>query len=159
MDETLRQLGGLLLGAIPTVILLLFIIAAYRVLVHRPLERVLTERHERTEGAVERARADIAAAEAKTAEYEQRMREARATIFKAQEARRHLLVEQRAALLAEARSRAQKQVEEARAALQRDKVATQSSLQGEAQRLAAEIIRALLRPAATAPNPQAGGRP
>ena len=157
MDETLRQLGGLLLGAIPTVFLLLLVIAAYRVLVHRPLERVLGERHERTEGAVMRARADIAAAEAKTAEYEQRMREARATVFKAQEARRHLLIEQRSALLAEARNRAQKHVEEARAAVQRDQAVAQKSLEGEAQRLASEIIHTLLRPAVT-PERLAGGR-
>ena len=159
MDETLKQVGGLLLGAIPTVILLLLLFVAYRVLVHKPLGRVLGERRKRTEGAIERARADIAAAEAKTAEYEQRMREARATIFKAQEARRHLLVQQRAALLAETRARAQQHVEEARAALQRDKAAAQSNLQAEAQRLASEIIRALLRPASTAHTPVAGGQP
>jgi len=69
MDLILKQLGDLLLGAIPTVVLLLLLYGLYHVLVHKPLQRVLAERHTRTEGAVQRARADIAAAEAKTAEY------------------------------------------------------------------------------------------
>ncbi len=86
MDQTLRQVGELLLGSIPTIILLLLLYGIYVVLVHRPLGKVLAERRSKTEGAVEKARADIASAEARTAEYEQRLREARAVIFKSQEA-------------------------------------------------------------------------
>ena len=88
MDETLRQLGGLLLGSVPTIILLVLLDALYTTIVHKPLRRVLDERRSKTQGAVEKSRADIAAAEARTSEYEQRLREARATLFRAQEARR-----------------------------------------------------------------------
>src|SRR5438132_11620218 len=77
MDETLRQLGGLLLGSIPTIIFMVLVYSTYTVLVHRPLVRVLAERRRKTEGAMEKARADIAAAEARTAEYEQHVRAAR----------------------------------------------------------------------------------
>ena len=159
MNEILRQLGGYLLGAIPTIVLLLMVFAAYRALVHRPLARVLAERHSRTEGAMERARADIAAAEAKAADYEQRLREARTALFKAQEARRKQALEARTAALAEARAHAHKQVAEAREAMEKDKVSAQDRLQLEAGRLADEIIRAILRPATAAQNPVAGGRP
>jgi F-type H+-transporting ATPase subunit b len=159
MDEILRQLSGYLLGAIPTIVLLLVVFAAYRALVHHPLERVLAERHSRTEGAMEGARAAIAAAEAKAADYEQRLREARAALFKAQEARRKQALEARAAALAEARSLAQQKVREARAAIETDKVSAQEGLQVEAGRLAEEIIRAILRPAAAAQDPVAGSRP
>jgi len=159
MDEILRQLGGYLLGAIPTIVLLLMVFAAYRALVHRPLARVLAERHSRTEGAMERARADIAAAEAKASDYEQRLREARTALFKAQEARRKQALEARTAALAEARAHAHKQVAEAREAMEKDKVSAQDRLQLEAGRLADEIIRAILRPATAAQNPVAGGRP
>lgn len=159
MDEILRQLGGYLLGAIPTIVLLLMVFAAYRALVHRPLARVLAERHSRTEGAMEKARADIAAAEAKAADYEQRLREARTALFKAQEARRKQALEARTAALAEARAHAHKQVAEARESMEKDKVSAQDRLQLEAGRLADEIIRAILRPATAAQNPVAGGRP
>ncbi len=155
MDETLRQLGGLLLGSIPTIILLVIVFSLYLGLVHKPLTRVLAERHSRTEGAAEKARADIAAAEARTADYEQRLREARLAIFKAQEARRQKALQRRAALVAEARTRAQQQVQEAREGMERDKAIARRALEAEAGTLAAEIIRTVLQPA-IAPT-RAGG--
>ena len=69
MDLILKQLGQLLLGSVPTIVLLLTLYGLYHVLLHKPLQRILAERHSRTEGAVQKARADIAASEAKTAEY------------------------------------------------------------------------------------------
>jgi F-type H+-transporting ATPase subunit b len=147
MEETIRQLGGLLLGSVPTVILLLLLYVLYTLIVHRPLVRVLAERRAKTEGAVEKARADIAAAEARTAEYEQRLREARVAIFKAQEARRQQAMNARAAAVADARAKAQKQVEQARAGIQKDKADAQTALTGEAGKLAAAIIQTVLRPA------------
>ena len=86
MDPLLKQVGDLLLGAVPTVVIFLLLYAIYTSLVGNPLRRTLDERRKRTEGAVIKARADIAAAEAKTQDYEQRLREARLVIFKAQEA-------------------------------------------------------------------------
>jgi F-type H+-transporting ATPase subunit b len=147
MDETLRQLGELLLGAIPTVILVALLYALYANIVHKPLRRVLEERRSKTEGAVEKSRADIAAAEARTSEYEQRLREARATVFRAQEARRKAALEARTAAMNEARNKAQVQVQAAKAAIQKDRAAAQAGLQAEVQALAAEIMRRVLQPA------------
>jgi F-type H+-transporting ATPase subunit b len=147
MDETLRQLGELLLGALPTVILLALLYVLYTVIVHKPLGRVLEERRSKTEGAVEKSRADIAAAEARTTEYEQRLREARAKVFHAQEARRKAALDARSAALNEARNKAQVQVKAAKADIQKDREAAQNGLQAEAQTLAAEIIRRVLEPA------------
>jgi F-type H+-transporting ATPase subunit b len=147
MEETIRQLGGLLLGSVPTVILLLLLYVLYTVIVHRPLVRILAERRAKTEGAVEKARADIAAAEARTVEYEQRLREARVAIFKAQEARSQQAMNARAAAVADARAKAQKQVEQARAGIQKDKADAQTALTGEAGKLATAIIETVLRPA------------
>src|SRR5207247_11477738 len=89
MDEILALLGGLLLGSIPTLIFLVLLYGIYTGLVHKPLVGVLVERHAKTEGTVEKARADIAAAEARTAEYEQRLQEARAAVCKRLEMHRH----------------------------------------------------------------------
>jgi F-type H+-transporting ATPase subunit b len=147
MDETLRQLGELLLGAVPTVILVTLLYVLYTVIVHKPLGRVLDQRRSKTEGAVEKSRADIAAAEARTSEYEQRLREARATLFHAQEARRKIALDARTSALNEARHQAQAQVQAAKADIQKDRDAAQGALQGEAQSLAAEIMRRVLEPA------------
>ena len=62
----------------------------------------------------------------------------------------------RNAAIAEARTRAQSQIEEAKADIAKDKEAAQTGLQGEVGRLASEIIRTVLQPSrAQAP---AGGR-
>jgi F-type H+-transporting ATPase subunit b len=149
MDETLKQVGELLLGSIPTIIFMVLLYGIYSAVVHKPLVKVLAERRSKTEGAIEKARADIAAAEARTAEYEQRLREARITVFKNQEALRQQALQARAAAVAEARNRAQAQVEKARAAIEKDKVAAQAGLEAESGKLAAEIIRIVLRPGMT----------
>jgi len=148
MEQTLRQLGELLLGSVPTVILLAITYLLYLFLVYRPLTAVLAERRHRTEGAMEKARADIAAAEARTAEYEQRLREARQKIFKSLEDRRKQAARIRSEALNQAHARAREQVQEAREHLQQDKQQAITQLQSEAGRLAQEIVRTVLRPVA-----------
>ena len=150
MDETLQQLGELLLGSVPTVILLTLLYALYTLLVHKPLQRVLAERRSKTEGAIEKSRADIAAAEARTAEYEQKLREARAAVFRAQEARRQAALQARTSALNEARTRAQTQVLAAKKDIENDRAAAQAALQGEVAALAQEIVRRVLEPAQVA---------
>jgi len=155
MDETLRQLGGLLLGSVPTIFFVLAVYGIYTVLVHRPLVKVLAERHSRTEGAVEKARAAIAYAEARIADYEQRLREARLVIFRNQEAQRQKVLQARAEAVAQARSQAHAEVEAARTGIAQEKEHAQAELQAEAQNLASEIIKVVLEPALA--RPRAGG--
>ena len=133
----------------------LLLYAIYTTLVGNPLRRTLDERRKRTEGAVIKARADIAAAEAKTQDYEQRLREARMVIFKAQEARRQAAQKARSAAVAEARERAQQQIREAREAIGADIATARQGLQAESESLASEIIRTILKPSGAAPA--AGG--
>lgn len=151
MDTTLQQAGQLLLDAIPTVVLLLFLYAIYQNLVRKPLQKVLRERSERSEGAVQKARAAVAAADARTQEYEQKLRDARLAIYKAQEARRQQAQQLRAQALAEARTRAQEQIRQARQGIEQDMAAARTGLQGEVEQLANEIIRTILKPAGSAP--------
>ncbi len=155
MDTTLRQVGQLLLDAIPTVVLLLLLYAIYQYLLRKPMERVLAQRRERTEGAVAKARAEVATAESRTQEYEQKLREARLAIFKAQDARRQQAQQLRTQALAEARQRAQQQLKEAKLAIDKDMAEARANLQGETQRLASDIIRTVLKPAGA--TPAAGG--
>ena len=88
----------------------------------------------------------------RTQEYEQKLRDARLAIFKAQEARRQQAQQLRAQALAEARSRAQEQIREAKAAIEQDMAAARTGLQAEIDRLATEIIRTILKPAGAAPT-------
>jgi F-type H+-transporting ATPase subunit b len=147
MDETLRQLGELLLESIPTIFFFLTIYVGYRIIVHKPLLRVLQERYDKTQGAIEKARADVAAAEAKTAEYEQRLREAKIAVFRAMEARLSVAANARAEILNQAREQASAKLAEAKAAMEQDIQSAKGSLQADAERLASEVIAIVLRPA------------
>ena len=146
MEETLRQVGEIALGSIPTIILFLIVYAAYRFLVHKPMAKVLADRFDRTEGAVQKARADISAAEAKTSEYEQRIREARVAIFKAQESRRQVALNARTEASRVAREKASAQVAEARKRIGKEAEAAKAQLLPETERLANEVIRIVLKP-------------
>jgi F-type H+-transporting ATPase subunit b len=147
MEETLQQLRGLLLGSVPTIILLSCLYGLYAVIVHRPLQQALAKRRAMTEGAMEKSRADIAAAEARTAEYEQRLREARAAVFRAQEAQREAALQARINAVTTAREKAQAQVGAAKNDIEVDRTAAERTLQAEAENLAQEIIRRVLQPA------------
>ncbi len=80
MNLILNELGGLALGSVPTIVLFLLTIAAYSLLVQRPLSKILAERRALTSGAVEQAKGAISAAEEKMAVYEEKLRAAKAEI-------------------------------------------------------------------------------
>jgi F-type H+-transporting ATPase subunit b len=144
MDETLHQLEGLLLGSIPTILLFLFIVILYRFLVYGPLMRVLNERRERTEGAIEQANAATAAAAAKTQEYEAQLRAARSRIFQARQLKQQQWTRERDNAIAEAHAAAQRQVEEAKSALQAQTNAGHRTIEDSIDELANEILAAVL---------------
>ena len=144
MDEILRQLGQLALGSVPTIIIFLFLWVCYSIIVHKPLSRVLAERESKTTGAVKKAHADIAAAEQKTVQYEQRIREARLSVYKAQESRRQQVLEARTKAISEAREAAHRMVQRARVELEKEATVAKAKLQDEGSNLAAEILRIIL---------------
>lgn len=156
MDDTIRQLGELALGAIPTIVLFIVIWILYRLLVHNPLGRALAERRSKTVGAVEKAKSDVAAAEEKTAEYERKLGEARIAVFKTQEKFRQRILEERTIALAEARAAAETLVATKRKEIEKEAESVRAKVQAESSNLATEIIRMILR---TSPaSQQAGGR-
>jgi F-type H+-transporting ATPase subunit b len=144
MDQTLHQLEGLLLGSVPTIFLFLLIVILYRLLVYGPLTRVLNERRERTEGAIEQANAAMAAAAAKTQEYEAQLRAARSKIFQARQLKQQQWTRERDNAIAEAHAAAQRQVEEAKSALQVQTNASHATIKDSIDELANEILAAIL---------------
>ena len=144
MDETLHQLERLLLGSIPTIFLFLLLVILYRLLVYGPLTRVLDERRERTEGAIEQANAATAAAAAKTQEYEAQLRAARSRIFQARQQKQQLWNRERDNAIAEAHAAAQRQVEEAKLALQAQTEAGRRTIKDSIDELASDILAAVL---------------
>ncbi|MDR3762865.1 MAG: hypothetical protein P4M01_02085 [Acidobacteriota bacterium] len=156
MEQTLRQLGELLLGSVPTIILLLVLYGIYHFVVHKALVEVLAERRKRTQGAVEQARADIGLAAARADEYEAKLRDARLAIFKALDNRRKQALDARTAAVAVAREKAQQQVAAAKAQIEQDAASARATLGASSDAIASQIIQAVLS-AGSAPA-SVGGR-
>jgi F-type H+-transporting ATPase subunit b len=144
MQVLFQQLGGLFLASLPTLFLFIFLVIAYQVLVQGPLSRTLRERRARTAGAVEEADKAIAAAAAKTDDYANKLRQARAEVFRAREQRLQQAAQERESLLDQARKAATKKVLEARLALESEAKAAQAVVMASADQLAEQVVRAVL---------------
>ena len=144
MEEIVQQVGALLLGAIPTILLFVVLVTAYQLLVQGPLSRVLAERRARTQGAVENAQKAIAQAEAKAAEYAEKLRQARAEIFKMREQRAKQRSAEREAALDRARKAAGAKVSEARTEMDAETERARQTIQGSAGELANQVVQAVL---------------
>jgi F-type H+-transporting ATPase subunit b len=144
MQEIIEQVGNLLLGAIPTLILFILLVLAYQFLVQGPLSKTLALRRARTSGAVEEANKAIAAAEAKTADYANKLRQARAEIFRVREQRLHQWAQERDSVLDAARKKAVQRVLEAKLALDSEAEAVRRTLMASADQLAEQVVRAVM---------------
>lgn len=157
MSDVANELRDLFLSAIPTTLLFVVAWCAYRWIVHGKLVAVLAERRERTEGAAENARVAIAAAESRSAEYEQRIRDAQLAIYQDQEVRQRRQMEARAIQLATGRKAAYERVQAGQADLQEELAKAKAGLPSIVHSLAEQITRAVLRSAAV-PDSTAAGR-
>jgi F-type H+-transporting ATPase subunit b len=144
MDEILQQVGQFLLGAIPTALLFIVLVVAYQFLVQGPLTRTLKERRARTEGAIEEAHKAIATAEARAAEYANKLRRARGEILKIREQRVKQWNAERDAALDSARKAAGQKVSHAKAELETEAEGARRAIQASAGDLAGRVVRAVL---------------
>jgi len=144
MEEIFQQIGALLLGALPTMLLFAVLVIAYQLLVQGPLTRVLDERRARTQGAMENAQKAIAQAEAKTAEYAEKIRQARAEIFKLREQKAKQRNAEREAALDSARKAAGAKVSEVRAEMDAETERAKQTIHGTAGELANQVVQAVL---------------
>jgi F-type H+-transporting ATPase subunit b len=142
--DILQQLGGLVLGSVPTMIFFILLVILYGVLVRRPLEKTLAERRARTTGAVEQARGAISAAEAETQVYEDKLRAARAEVLAARERLLQQWHAERDAALGEARNAALGKVSIARKQIEDSAVIARQQIEGATEMLSSEILRAVL---------------
>lgn len=110
----------------------------------RPLEQVLQKRREATEGAREAAAASLKKASERAAEYEAKLREARAEIYREQAQVRVRWITEQAERVEEARKATHDQVQEAKNQLDQDLAAARVTLSAAAEHLAQEIASSLL---------------
>jgi len=148
MEEILKQVEGYLVGAVPTMLLFTSLVVAYQFLVQGPLTATLKERRARTTGALEDAQKAIERAEARATEYANKLRQARAEVYRAREARVKQWTAERDAALDVARHAAQEKVAEARTDLEAEAAQARRSIEASAGELARQVARAVLPAAA-----------
>lgn len=144
MEQTLQALGGILLKAIPTTLLLLVLHFYLKAVLFGPIERTLEKRRELTEGARQAAQSSLAAAERKAQEYEAKLREARAAVYKEQEETRRIWLTEQAAQIQKARQSAETTLRVAKESLAAEMAAARSALERTSATLADQIADAIL---------------
>jgi F-type H+-transporting ATPase subunit b len=132
-------------------VVFLLLVAAYGMLVRRPLDRILAERRARTQGAVEQARTAIAAAEAETTAYEDKLRAAKAEIFHARDQKLKQWNAEREAALAQVRQHTQERVRGARQEIEQSAQEARLYIAKQSDDLSTRVLNAVL-PAGVRPT-------
>jgi F-type H+-transporting ATPase subunit b len=145
MSDLVHQIGELFLRAVPVVIIVLIFYFLMRSLFFQPLLKVMAERDARTLGAQKAAEAAQAAAAAKEREYEEALKHARAIVYAEQEADRKKLMDERAAILKDARGKADAEVNAAKEHVAGEFASAKKEIQAASAQLAAEIARRVLQ--------------
>jgi F-type H+-transporting ATPase subunit b len=145
MQEIVHQLGELFLQAVPTVLIVLAFYLMLRALFFKPLLAVMAERDARTVGARKAAAAAEAAAAEKVKQYQEALKKARAQVYLEQEAARKKVLDERAALLKEARIKAAAKVAEGKEHTAKELAAALLEIKSSVEQLAAEIARRVLQ--------------
>ena len=120
------------------------------------MERVLSERHKRAEGARQEAEASRAAVQEKLRAYNDGLKKARAEIFTEQEAIRRRALDDRQTAINAARASAQNDLQVAKKSLAEDMEEVRAQLYRSSADLAGEIAETIL---AGGPSALSGSRP
>jgi F-type H+-transporting ATPase subunit b len=144
MEATLHDLGGLLLKAIPTLVLLLIVHFYLKWMFFRPLGDVLSQRRAATEGLREAADAALRKASEQASSIEAQLREAREQIYQAQEEARRRWIGEQAARLEEARHQSRELVHQSKLQLEAEVAAAKRDVAATTDALAEQIARSLL---------------
>ena len=141
----LHALGGILLRAAPTFLLVVLLHFYLKSMFFKPLKKVLDQRYAATEGARKLAETRLQEAAAKTAQYEAAVRAAKAEIYQAQDKLHKELQEREAEAVTAARRSADEAVKSAKALLAQDVEAARAALAADSDALANRIAESILR--------------
>jgi F-type H+-transporting ATPase subunit b len=144
MEQTLQALSGILLKAVPTILLLIVLHFYLKAMLFRPLQKMLSQREALTAGARKAAEASLAAAERKAGDYEAKFRDARAEVYREQEETRRVWLEDQAKQVAAGQARTAESLTVARKNLAGETTAAKASLVDTSAALADKIATTVL---------------
>jgi F-type H+-transporting ATPase subunit b len=154
--EIVNQLGELFLAAVPTVIIVFLFYFFLRWSFFTPMERVLSERRKRAEGARTEAEATLVTVHEKLRTYAETLRKARNEIFSEQESLRRRTLDERQATINSARAAAQTALQQAKKEIASEVAAAHKELEQTSGTLANEIAEAILAGISSGPGGSQG---
>jgi F0F1-type ATP synthase membrane subunit b/b' len=144
MDKTLHDLGGIVLNALPTFVLVLILAFFVKLLYLNPLEKVLAERFRLTEGARKAAEDSLKNADTKIAEYQDALNKVRNEIYLEQAAFLQKFREEQAALAHAVRVESDAHLAEIKLSIAEEADVARQHLESQADLLAGQIADAIL---------------
>jgi F-type H+-transporting ATPase subunit b len=154
--EIVNQLGELFLAAVPTVIIVFLFYLFLRWSFFKPMQQVLSERHQRAEGARVEAEASRVAAHEKQRSYSEAVKKARSEIFAEQEIQRRRTLDERQVTINAARATAQSVLQEAKKGIAADVKAARVEMERSSGDLANDIAEAILAGSPSGPGSSQG---
>ena len=154
--EIVNQLGELFLAAVPTVIIVFLFYLFLRWSFFKPMQQVLSERHQRAEGARIEAEASRVAAHEKQRFYSETVKKARTEIFAEQEIQRRRTLDERQVTINAARATAQSALQEAKKGIAADVKAARVEMERSSGDLANDIAEAILAGSPSGPGSSQG---
>lgn len=145
MEQTLHDLGGIVLQALPTFFLVLTLLIVVKFLYFNPLEKVLGERHRLTEGARKAAEESMRHADGRISEYEESLNRARAEIYAEQAEFLHSVQAGHAAQAQAVRTESEQRVAAMKQSLARQTEEARATLEAQSEILAGQIAEAILQ--------------
>jgi len=144
MDQILSTVGELLLKAVPTIVLFVFLYFFLKAMLFTPLAKVLAEREAKTAGARDSAAASLKRADEKNAAFESALRDAKGELYKEQEATRKQWMDDQAEQLKASKAKAEQMISEAKDELAVETQSAKASLAAQSEALADHIAKSLL---------------
>ncbi len=144
MEQTLQALSGILLRAVPTIILLIILHFYLKVMLFRPLQKTLKEREDLTEGARKAADQSLSAAEAKAQDFEAKFRDAKAAVYRDQEETRKVWLEDQAKQIAAGQTRSAEAMAAGHKAIEEEVAAAKQGLVETSAAMADKIANTVL---------------
>jgi len=143
MDATLQALVALLIKAIPTIAIFLFLVIYLQATYFKPIAKVLKERRDKTEGVKELAQRAFDSAGKRTSELERALQLARAEINQQHEQLRRQWAAEQAAAIAAARHKAEEKLAAARIAIAQEVERAKSEMDMNVEALSTSIVQSL----------------
>jgi F-type H+-transporting ATPase subunit b len=143
MEATLQALVALLIKAIPTIALFLFLVVYLNIVYFGPIARVLKARRDKTEVVKELAQKAFESAKEKTSEFERALQLARTEINQQNEQLRRQWAQEQSEALAQARDQAEAKIEAGRHAIAAEVEHAKAEMDMQVEALSTSIVEQL----------------